>query len=137
MTNNTEAINYDNKRDIDSKHRKLLSHSEAVIAISKKANKIHKKVIGCNQLSSWNSLKYIIINSIQVITSTISSKIEAPNLKIRLKPSLLELKSSIIDRFSKPHVSAMHKLELELGVTTHNSKVKNCLRQERKLYRTT
>jgi hypothetical protein len=103
MTNNTEAINYENKRDIDSKHRKLLSHSEVAIAISKKANRIHKKLLGCNQLSSWNSLRYNIINLIQVITSSIYSKIEASSLKVRLKSSLSDLKSSVKARLSKSY----------------------------------
>jgi hypothetical protein len=102
-TNNVEAISYDNKRDIDAKDRELSSISETIVDISKKAVKIHKKLSDCNQLSSWNSLIGNIITDILDISSTIISKSSHFKFRIRLKTSLLKLKSSIGAKLSKSH----------------------------------
>jgi hypothetical protein len=94
-TNNVEAISYSNKRDMDSKKRKLSSISETTVAISQKANKIHKKVVGCNQLSSWNNLLSNIINYFQGLSSNISSKISNFKLKVKLKNNSIKKLASV------------------------------------------
>jgi hypothetical protein len=115
MTNNTEAINYHNKRDIDNKDRELSSLSETIVAISKKALKIHKKVVGCNQLSSWNCLISNIINDILEFSSKITRKIAEFGFKIRLKNCIFSLESSVKSRFYKSKLHLPLCLNMKLS----------------------
>lgn len=103
LTNNTEAIGYDDRRDLEKEGKELSSLEEAFVNITNLAVKIHKKVIGCNQLSSWNSLITYIITRIRARTKEITSKVSILGLKIRLKDSLFKIKSFInarLHRFS-------------------------------------
>jgi hypothetical protein len=100
VTNNPTSIKYEDKRKAERLGKKILSVSEALVYLSKKAhNLLHP-----NQLSSWNSH---ISNIILELTSTLARRITISKFKIKLKMCLLEIKSHLRARLSKYHFIAI------------------------------
>jgi hypothetical protein len=91
VTNNVEAISYNDKRELETKGKKLMSLSEAVVYISRLVHNI----LHPNQYVYWNSLITNIISKICSRTIKITSKMINLKLKIKLKISLFSFVASV------------------------------------------
>jgi hypothetical protein len=105
VTNNPNAIKFSDRRTAEKLGIKIMSVSEAKVYISKKIY----KMLHPNQLSSWNSLIDTIIIGILDSSSKIIIKLSHFKFRIRLKTSLLELKSSFGARLSNCNLEAISK----------------------------
>lgn len=84
VTNNVEAISYRDKRNLDSKSKKLMYPSEAVAYIR---GLVHK-ILHPNQYVYWNSLITKIITVTRTLFFEITSKFVVLRRKRRLKEGL-------------------------------------------------
>jgi hypothetical protein len=109
ITNNPSAVKYKDRRKAKSMGKKIMTPSEFLVYASKKAY----RMLHPNQLLSWNALTYTVLDNIQVITSSISDKIETFDWKSRLKKNLLELKSSVKAKLAKCHFASRIQLSVE------------------------
>jgi hypothetical protein len=101
VTNNVEAISYNDRRILEAAGKKLMSLSEAVVYLSE----LIRNILYPNQLSNWNcSLKRIIIGIKTRITNYSSKSTNTEHgIKNKLKNSIL--KTSTKPGFSRRQIA--------------------------------